>query len=507
MVACCPLAAGAAGPGSRPCGTGRTVTDCQSDPAVPGRRRRQDRHLRRRGGSRAGGLAGLRPDARPAALCPARRPRGLSRHTRQQPAVPSTPRRTHRGAGACPQQRRQSQHTRCCRIRRLHEVARQGTRADHIDVRCAPRHRTDYRHDRGRRADVGGACSLVRAGFERARRFPRPALAPAAATATPGTFIGNGFDACNAPSTAAMGAWMKAAISRREHLYRWRDAGLQQQQSHCQLGFLYAFDGLAVDSDVRRPQTSTCTSFSGPARLTDPTKAATQGRQVADDAAGLSPGAGPPGRLAAGCIRHGEADSRRRAAAAAPLFFERLDAGVARQRLDVRRLRSGGRFVTDLSAQWGTSYQEPDDLWFANWNDLDSIYGDPYVSDSQWSGHRRIHQWHGGATETYGGYSINIDADGVDGQVVGPPGGDCVTYPAETSGPTAATAGSPSPGRSSTGGSAHPTGSAPAPAGPTATAPAKAPTVRRGRRHWPTASTTCRYRCPRRTPGRTRTTR
>ena len=62
----------------------------------------------------------------------------------------------------------------------------------------------------------------------------------------------------------------------------------------------------------------------------------------------------------------------------------------------------------------------PDDVWIANWNGQASVFGDPYVSDSLWADHQRIHQYKGGHRETWGGVTINVDSDYVDGAVVGP---------------------------------------------------------------------------------------
>ena len=57
----------------------------------------------------------------------------------------------------------------------------------------------------------------------------------------------------------------------------------------------------------------------------------------------------------------------------------------------------------------------PDDLWIANWNGNESVFGDPYVSDALWTSHQRIHQYRGGHNETWGGVTINVDSDYVDG--------------------------------------------------------------------------------------------
>ena len=44
------------------------------------------------------------------------------------------------------------------------------------------------------------------------------------------------------------------------------------------------------------------------------------------------------------------------------------------------------------------------------------------MSDSLWADHQRVHQYKGGHKETWGGVTINVDSDYVDGAVVGPVG-------------------------------------------------------------------------------------
>ena len=61
----------------------------------------------------------------------------------------------------------------------------------------------------------------------------------------------------------------------------------------------------------------------------------------------------------------------------------------------------------------------PDAAWIANWNGVEGVFGDPYVSDSLWANHQRVHQYKGGHKETWGGVTINIDSNYVDGPVLG----------------------------------------------------------------------------------------
>ena len=63
----------------------------------------------------------------------------------------------------------------------------------------------------------------------------------------------------------------------------------------------------------------------------------------------------------------------------------------------------------------------PDAAWIANWNGVEGVFGDPYVNDSLWANHQRVHQYKGGHKETWGGVTINIDSNYVDGPVLGGP--------------------------------------------------------------------------------------
>ena len=87
---------------------------------------------------------------------------------------------------------------------------------------------------------------------------------------------------------------------------------------------------------------------------------------------------------------------------------------------------SSGSGIVDLADQVGTGYPLPDDLWIANWNNEENTL-DPVVPATAWANHQRIHQFRGGHDDTYGGVTINIDSDYVDGATVGvgtPPVGE-----------------------------------------------------------------------------------
>ena len=59
----------------------------------------------------------------------------------------------------------------------------------------------------------------------------------------------------------------------------------------------------------------------------------------------------------------------------------------------------------------------PDQVDIGNWNRNPSVFGDPYVPDTYWPSHQRIHQYRGGHDETFGGVALNVDDDALDGAV------------------------------------------------------------------------------------------
>lgn len=75
--------------------------------------------------------------------------------------------------------------------------------------------------------------------------------------------------------------------------------------------------------------------------------------------------------------------------------------------------------VVDVAATAGdTSKVMLNAIWIAAWNNTPNIYGFGApcpLSDALWSDHQRVHQYIGGHDETYGGVTVNIDTNAVDG--------------------------------------------------------------------------------------------
>jgi hypothetical protein len=249
-------------------------------------------------------------------------------------------------------------------------------------------------------------------------RSALPPLARSSATprARSGTiFTGLGFDACSAPSARSMNAWksspyrgigvyiggVNSACSQPNLTSEWVAA-----QTAAGWHLIPTYVGLQAP-------TSACSSC---AKLSA-NQATAQGIAAALDAVeqanAVAMGPGSP------IYFDMESYSRTSSATAATLAF--LEAWT--EKLHALGYVSGvysssSSGIADLGDQVGSGYELPDHLWIANWNGSTST-SDPVVPATAWTPHKRIHQYQGGHNETYGGVTINIDNDSIDGATVG----------------------------------------------------------------------------------------
>jgi hypothetical protein len=289
------------------------------------------------------------------------------------------------------------------------------------------------------RAVGGRRAILVDPGAERATgSAARP---QASASAGGSVFTGLGLDACSAPSSKAMAAWQDSPY-RAIGVYIGGDnracsqpnltAGWVSAQTAAGWHLIPTYVG-------RQAPTSACSSCA--LISTSRTTAATQGAEAAADAVAeasvIAIGPGSP------IYFDMEAYTLTSSASAATLAF--LEAWTDKLHAlgyvsGVYSSSSSG--IADLSDEVGSGYLLPDALWIANWNGTQST-ADPQVPANAWAQHQRIHQYRGGHDETYGGTTINIDNDYVDGPTVG-----TATLPTDVSSPVGALdlVGAPGPG-------------------------------------------------------------
>ncbi len=68
----------------------------------------------------------------------------------------------------------------------------------------------------------------------------------------------------------------------------------------------------------------------------------------------------------------------------------------------------------DSAKASGRSMTFPDHLWIAWTNKIANTDGGPYVRDSLWDNHQRIHQYHNNVSASYGGHGVTIDKNFLD---------------------------------------------------------------------------------------------
>jgi hypothetical protein len=265
------------------------------------------------------------------------------------------------------------------------------------------------------------AIGLRRAILVEPRSAPaRSSLLPlarsSATRARSGTiFTGLGFDACSTPSARSMSAW-KSSPYRAVGVYigganrACSQPNLTPEWVAAQTGAGWHLIPTYVGLQAPTSACSSCAKLSS-------SQATAQGVASAVDAVeeanAVAMGPGSP------IYFDMESYSRTSSATAATLAF--LEAWT--KKLHALGYLSGvysssASGIADLGDQVGTGYELPDHLWIANWNGSTST-ADPVVPSNAWTQHQRIHQYRGGHNETYGGVTINIDNDSVDGATVG----------------------------------------------------------------------------------------
>jgi hypothetical protein len=236
---------------------------------------------------------------------------------------------------------------------------------------------------------------------------------------SPGAYAGSGFDACTAPSSDVMAAWLEFSPYRAIGIY------IGGNNRGCAQPLLTAAWVSAQQSagwhlvPIYLGLQPYCTTSSKPNRFTA-TNAAASGRAAANDAVvqaralGLAPGSTIFNDIEA----YGTTDVACRTAVltfqsawTARLhdlgflsgFYSSLGSGVAHQ----------------VAVYGSTSYVRPDYLWFARYDGVPTV-SDPTIPATYWL-HRRIKQYMSPTSpepafgaETWGGKALFVDRDQLD---------------------------------------------------------------------------------------------
>jgi hypothetical protein len=227
-------------------------------------------------------------------------------------------------------------------------------------------------------------------------------------------YTGLGFDACAAPSAATMSAWGASP-------YRAIGVYIGGQNMACSQANLTS-SWVSTETGAGWHLIPTYVGLQAPSNscgcaAITPSQAQAEGTAAATDAVTQAQALG----IGAGNPIYFDMEAYSTGGRNTPSVLTFLSAWTTQ--LHASGYESGvysssGSGISDLVSQYGTSYQEPDDLWIANWNGNQST-SDPAVPSGEWANHQRLHQYQGAHNERYGGVTINIDGDYLDGATVG----------------------------------------------------------------------------------------
>ncbi|MFD5029823.1 glycoside hydrolase domain-containing protein [Streptomyces sp. NPDC058405] len=246
----------------------------------------------------------------------------------------------------------------------------------------------------------------------------------AAAGPQPGSYLGKGFDACTAPSQAAMNAWQASSPYSAVGVYiSGSFRGCAQPNLTASWVTSQTNNGWRLfPIDVGRQ--APCTSYSLTIS-TDPATAKSQGVSAAAGAVTAASNLGIP----AGSALYSDIEAYSSTASCKAAVLSYLSGWT-------ERLHSSGYLsglyssaasgIKDAASEYNNSaYTRVDHLFYAWWNGAADTNTGSYVPSTYWSNHQRIHQYAGEVTESYGGYSITIDRDYLDVGNGTPPPSTC----------------------------------------------------------------------------------
>lgn len=233
---------------------------------------------------------------------------------------------------------------------------------------------------------------------------------------TPGSFTGHGFDACEAPTQAAMDAWRTASPFSAVGVYIGGVSRLcDQDELTADWVRTQTARGWRILPIQVGPQAS-CSDHVHKMANTRP-EALQQGRTEADlaiaNAQALAIGPGSTLYYDLEDYDLGPDDCRQAALSFLSGWTARLhqrgylsgvysNLGAAIWSLDVADNVSNG------------SYAMPDEIWYAWENGRADVVTDDRVQSHRWDSHARIHQYDLDTTRTYGGVSLHVDLNWVD---------------------------------------------------------------------------------------------
>ena len=260
--------------------------------------------------------------------------------------------------------------------------------------------------------DILDSAELTSGGTAARLVSPRSALATTASIVATGSFKGKAFDACTAPPQSTMDAWKSSSTPSPYTAVGIYISGARRACAQPNLTSAWVaanaakgWQFLLIDVGLQAP----CTNFSSKMSA-DPATARAQGRTAAAGAAAAAANLGFGQRSAI----YTDIENYTRGASCTAAVLSYISGWTLE--LNTRGYVGGvyvnsGSGVLDLNNAYNnTSYTRPDNLWFARWNKLADTNEANITATGAWTNHQRVHQYNN-LTETYGGVTVNIDAN------------------------------------------------------------------------------------------------
>ena len=225
---------------------------------------------------------------------------------------------------------------------------------------------------------------------------------------------GQGFDTCTAPSSETMRAWL-ASPFRTVGIYiggvnrACADGNLSASwvQTNARLGWRM------LPIYVGRQAPCALAGDLGPIL---PTNIAQQGADAASDAVARARGFGlqPGTTIYFDMEAYDDTDAGCRSVVLT--FLSAWTKGVHDLGYLSGVYSSAASGIRDLAGAYKSAdIARPDAIWIARWNGISSVFNEPTVPNTYWGTHQRLKQYRGPHTETWGGRTLEIDSDVVDG--------------------------------------------------------------------------------------------
>ncbi len=271
------------------------------------------------------------------------------------------------------------------------------------------------------------ACEAGPAGPVMAQGMPPQGLIVRLAGHTQ-AWSGQGFDTCEIPAFEALQVWIVHSPYRAVNLYI-GGAGRFCSNLGLTASLILRLDemGWKFIPTWVGPQ-APCFTGSKPRMSSDPATAYTQGVAEADAAGTVALGLGLTDADGSGTIVYYDMESYNTANVACNEAVQSFISGWAGQ-LHAHGNLAGAYGNGAVLSGFATVANVPDAVWPARWiytsyHPDATVWDVPNLPNSLWADHRRIRQYAGGHNETWGGVTLNIDSDVVDGIVatLTPPG-------------------------------------------------------------------------------------